>query len=94
LLSLPFLLLWEMWPVCWFIGIFLFNITMSIALVGMVKVVPDKPWFSFWLLCMWLLIWALPTLLHMNYQWMETILLIYLVLLSAWSLGVALNTEK
>ena len=94
LLSLPFLLLWEMYPVCWFIGIFLFNITMSIALVGMVKVVPDKPWFSFWLLCMWLLIWALPTLLHMNYQWMETILLIYLVLLSAWALGVALNTEK
>jgi len=94
LLSLPFLLLWEIYPVCWFIGIFLFNITMSIALVGMVKVVPDKPWFSFWLLCMWLLIWALPTLLHMNYQWMETILLIYLVLLSAWSLWVALNAEK
>ena len=94
LLSLPFLLLWEMYPVCWFIGIFLFNITMSIALVWMVKVLPDKPWFSFWLLCMWLLIWALPTLLHMDYQWMETILLIYLVLLSAWSLGVALNAEN
>jgi hypothetical protein len=30
----------------------------------------------------------------MNYQWMETVLLIYLVLLSAWSLWVALNTEK
>ena len=94
LLSLPFLLLWEIWPVCWFIGIFLFNITMSIALVGMVKVLPYKPCISFWLLCMWLLIWALPTLLHMNYQWMETILLIYLILLSAWSLWVALNAEK
>ena len=94
LLSLPFLLLWEMYPVCWFIGIFLFNINMSIALVWMVKVLPDKPWFSFWLLCMWLLIWALPTLLHMDYQWMETILLIYLILLSAWSLWVALNAEK
>ena len=94
LLSLPFLLLWEIYPVCWFIGIFLFNITMSIALVWMVKVLPDKPWFSFWLLCMWLLIWALPTLLHMDYQWMETILLIYLILLSAWSLWVALNAEK
>ncbi len=94
LLSLPFLLLWEMYPVYWFIGIFLFNITMSIALVGMVKVVPDKPWFSFWLLCMWLLIWALPTLLHMSYQWMETILLIYLVLLSAWALWVALHSSK
>ena len=94
LLSLPFLLLWEMCPICWFIGIFLFNITMSIALVGMVKVVPNKPWFSFWLLCMWLLIWALPTLLHMSYQWMETILLIYLVLLSAWALWVALNSSK
>lgn len=75
-------------------GIFLFNITMSIALVWMVKVMPNRPWFLFWLLCMWLLIWALPTLLQMNYQWMETILLIYLVLLSAWALGVALNTEK
>ena len=94
LLSLPFLLLWEMYPICWFIGIFLFNITMSIALVGMVKVIPDKPWFLFWLLCMCLLIWALPTLLHMNYQWIETILLIYLVLLSAWALWVALNAEK
>lgn len=94
LLSLPFLLLWEMYPICWFIGIFLFNITMSIALVGMVKVVPNRPWFSFWLLCMWLLVWALPTLLHMNYQWMETILLIYLVLLSAWALWIALNSEK
>jgi len=94
LLSLPFLLLWEMYPVFWFIGIFLFNITMSIALVGIVKVVPDKPWFSFWLLCIWLLIWALPTLLHISYQWMETILLIYLILLSAWALWIALNAEK
>ena len=94
LLSLPFLLLWETYPVCWFLGIFLFNITMSIALVGMVKVLPNRPWFSFWLLCMWLLIWALPTLLHMNYQWMETLLLIYLVLLSAWALWIALNVEK
>ena len=94
LLSLPFLLLWEMYPICWFIGIFLFNITMSIALVWMVKAIPNKPWFSFWLLCMWLLIWALPTLLHMDYQWMETVLLIYLILLSAWALWVALNSEK
>ncbi len=94
LLSLPFLLFWETYPVCWFIGIFLFNITMSIALVGMIKVIPDKPWFSFWLLCMWLLIWALPTLLHMNYQWMETILLIYLILISTWALGVSLNSSK
>ena len=94
LLSLPFLLLWEMYPICWFIGIFLFNITMSIALVWMVKALPNKPGFLFWLLCMWLLIWALPTLLHMDYQWMETVLLIYLVLLSAWALWVALNSEK
>lgn len=94
LLSLPFLLLWEVAPICWFIGIFLFNITMSIALVWMVKVVPNKPWFSFWLLCMWLLIWVLPTLLHMNYQWTEIVLLIYLVLLSAWALWIALNSEK
>ena len=94
LLSLPFLLLWETCPTCWFIWIFLFNITMSIAIVWMVKVVPNKPWFSFWLLCMWLLIWALPTLLHINYQWTETILLIYLVSLSAWALWIALNAEK
>ena len=94
LLSLPFLLLWEMYPICWFVGIFLFNITMSIALVWMVKALPNKPWFLFWLLCMWLLIGALPTLLHMDYQWMETVLLIYLVLLSAWALWVALNSEK
>ena len=94
LLSLPFLLLWEIVPTCWFVGIFLFNITMSIALVWMVKVIPNKPWFSFWLLCMWLLIWALPTLLHINFQWMETLLLIYLILLSAWALGVALNSSK
>ena len=94
LLSLPFLLLWEMCPICWFIGMFLFNITMSIALVWMVKALPNKPGFLFWLLCMWLLIWALPTLLHVEYQWMETILLIYLVLLSAWALWVALNSEK
>ncbi len=94
LLSLPFLLLWETAPICWFIGIFLFNITMSIALVGMVKVIPNKPWFSFWLLCMWLLIWALPSLLHVNYQWMENILLIYLILLSAGAIWIALNSEK
>ena len=94
LLSLPFLLLWEMYPICWFVGIFLFNITMSIALVWMVKALPNKPGFWFWLLCMWLLFWALPTLLHIDYQWMETILLIYLVLLSAWALWVALNSEK
>jgi hypothetical protein len=73
---------------------FLFNITMSIALVGMVKVSPNKPWFSFWLLCMWLLIWALPTLLHVNYQWLEIILLIYFILLSAWAIWVALYSEN
>lgn len=94
LLSLPFLLLWEISPICWYIWIFLFNINMSIALVAMVKVMPNNPWFLFWLLCMALLVWALPTLLHMNYQWMETILLIYFILLSAWCFWVAVNAEK
>lgn len=94
LLSLPFLLFWEISTICWFIGIFLFNINMSITLVAMIKVMPRNPWFLFWLLCMALLIWALPTLLHMNYQWLETILLIYFVLLSAWAFWVALNAEK
>jgi len=94
LLSLPFLLLWEISPICWFIGIFLFNINMSIALVAMVKVMPKNPGFLFWLLCMALLIWALPTLLHTNYQWLETILLIYFILLSAWCFWVAVNAEK
>jgi hypothetical protein len=30
----------------------------------------------------------------MNYQWMETILLIYLILLSTWALWITLNAEK
>jgi hypothetical protein len=67
---------------------------MSIALVAMVKVMPKNPGFLFWLLCIALLIWALPTLLHMNYQWLETILLIYFILLSAWCFWVAVNAEK
>jgi len=30
----------------------------------------------------------------MNYQWMETTLLIYLILLSAWALWIALDAEE
>ena len=90
-ISLPCLLLGEYWMIFWILWIFLFNITMPIAFSAMVKAVPEKSWTMFWLLCLALLIWALPKLLNMDYMWHEIVLLIYLILLSAFVLYVALR---
>lgn len=91
ILSLPFILIGEQIPAFWFIGIFLFNITMPIALVWMYQLSPKKPWIIFWLLCLALLLWALPYLLQVNFQNQETMLIIYFILLSAWCLWVGLK---
>ena len=91
ILSLPCLLLGEYWLIFWMLWIFLFNITMPIAFSAMVKAAPEKSWTMFWLLCLALLIWALPKLLNIDYIWNETILFIYLILLSAFVLYVALD---
>ena len=92
IISLPCLLLWEYWMIFWMLWIFLFNITMPIAFSAMVKSIPEKSWTMFWLLCLALLIWALPKLLNIDYMWNEIILLIYLILLSAFVLYVALRS--
>jgi len=91
ILSLACLLLWEFWMIFWMLWIFLFNITMPIAFSAMVKAEPEKSWTMFWLLCLALLIWAFPKLLNIDYMWNEIILLIYLILLSAFVLYVALR---
>jgi hypothetical protein len=65
---------------------------MPIAFSAMVKSIPEKSWTMFWLLCLALLIWALPKLLNIDYMWNEIILLIYLILLSAFVLYVALRS--
>ena len=94
LLSLPCLFFWELSPLIWMIGIFLFNITMPISFSWMVIAKPEKSWSLFWLLCLALLIGALPSLLQVDYQWNEDILLVYFILLSAFLVYSALTVLR
>ena len=91
LLSLPCLLAGEHFIILWMIWIFLFNITMSIALAALIKAMPNRWWLAFWLLCMALLIWALPSLLGMNFGDIKDILLIVLICISSVVLFVSLE---
>ena len=91
LLSLPCLLLWSHYIIFWMIGIFLFNITMSIALAWLIKVMPKRWGLAFGILCMWLLVWSVPVLLGCNFSWIMEILLIILILISSCVLYIALN---
>lgn len=92
LLSLPCLIFGEKFRILWMIGIFLFNITMSIALSALIQAFPKRQWFAFWLLCLALLIWALPSLLWITFTWSENILIFYLILLSTGALFLALHS--
>ena len=91
-LSIPCLLLGENMVVLWIVWIFLFNITMSIALAALVYVFPRRRWFAFWLLCLALLVWSLPFLLWMNFSDNRNIILTILILISVWSLFTALSS--
>ena len=91
LLSLPCLLFGGQSIVFGMIGIFLFNITMPIALIALIKAMPKRWWLAFGLLCMALLIWALPSLLWMNFVGITNILLIVLILISSLVLYFALD---
>ncbi len=91
ILSLPCLLLGEQSIICWMVWIFLFNITMSIALAALIKAMPNRWWLAFWLLCMALLVWALPSLLGINFDDIKNILLIVLIGISSVVLYVSLE---
>lgn len=91
LLSLPCLLAGEHFMILGMIWIFLFNITMSIALAALIKAMPNRWWFAFGLLCLALLIWALPSLLGVNFGWIKEELLIVLILISGLVLFVSLE---
>jgi hypothetical protein len=67
---------------------------MPIVFSAMIKLYPEKSWTMFWLLCMALLIWALPKLLGIDYMWNEIILLIYFVLLSAFVVYCSFKAMK
>jgi len=97
LLSLPCLLFGEQSIVFWMLGIFLFNITMPIALIALIKAMPKRWWLAFGLLCLALLVGALPSLLGVNFAEVTNILLIVLILISSFVLYFALdwlNVEK
>lgn len=91
LISLPCLLLWEQSVLFWLLWIFLFNITMSIALAALIKSMPNRWWFAFWLLCLSLLIWSLPSLLWINFYWYEHKLIVILILCSSLFLYITLD---
>ncbi len=94
LLSLPCLLFGEQSIVFWMIWIFLFNITMPIALIALIKAMPQRWWLAFGLLCMALLIWALPSLLGVNFAEITNILLVVLISISSLVLYFALDGLK
>lgn len=91
LLSLPCLLFGSQSIVFGMIGIFLFNITMPIALIALIKAMPKRWWLAFWLLCLALLVWALPSLLGVNFAQITNVLLIVLILISSFVLYFALD---
>jgi len=91
LLSLPCLLFGGQSIVFGIVGIFLFNITMPIALIALIKAMPKRWWLGFWLLCLALLIGALPSLLGVNFTEITNILLIVLILISSFVLYFALD---
>ena len=91
LVSLPCLLFGSQSIVCGMIGIFLFNITMPIALIALIKAMPKRWWLAFGLLCLALLIWALPSLIWINFSEITNVLLIVLILISSLVLYFALD---
>ena len=91
LLSLPCLLFGSQSIVFGMIGIFLFNITMPIALIALIKAMPKRWGLAFGLLCLALLIWALPSLLWINFAGITNILLMVLILISSFVLYFALD---
>ena len=91
LLSLPCLLFGSQSIIIWLIWIFLFNITMPIALIALIKAMPKRWWLAFGLLCLALLIWALPSLLLINFAEITNTLLILLILISSFVLYFALD---
>jgi hypothetical protein len=79
------------------IGIFLFNITMPIALIALIKAMPKRWWLAFGLLCLALLLGSLPSLLGVDFSGVVNILLVILILISSFFLYFALdclNIEK
>lgn len=91
LVSLPCLLFGSQSIVCGMIGIFLFNITMPIALIALIKAMPKRWWLAFGLLCLALLIGALPSLIWINFSEITNVLLIVLILISSLVLYFALD---
>ena len=91
LVSLPCLLFGSQSIVCGMIGIFLFNITMPIALIALIKAMPKRWWLAFGLLCLALLIGALPSLIGINFSEITNVLLIVLILISSLVLYFALD---
>jgi FSR family fosmidomycin resistance protein-like MFS transporter len=91
LLSLPCLLFGSQSIVFGMIGIFLFNITMPIALIALIKAMPKRRWLAFGLLCLALLLGSLPSLLGVDFSGIVNILLIILILISSFVLYFALD---
>ena len=91
ILSLPCLLFGSQSIVFGMIGIFLFNITMPIALIALIKAMPKRWWLAFGLLCLALLVGALPSLLGVNFTEITNVLLIVLILISSFVLYFALD---
>lgn len=91
LVSLPCLLFGSQSIVCGMIGIFLFNITMPIALIALIKAMPKRWGLAFGLLCLALLIGALPSLIGINFSEIMNVLLVVLILISSLVLYFALN---
>ena len=91
LVSLPCLLFGSQSIVCGMIGIFLFNITMPIALIALIKAMSKRWWLAFGLLCLALLIGAFPSLIGISFTEITNILLIVLILISSFVLYFALD---
>lgn len=83
LLSIPFLVFAPNIPLFAIIGVFLFNMTMSITLVALSTILPGRPAFAFGLTCLALIIGAAPTFLGYKSLFTNSFLVFAIIVASA-----------
>ncbi|MGB9762422.1 MAG: hypothetical protein ACPLW7_00165 [Minisyncoccia bacterium] len=92
ILSIPFLVFGANIPYLAIIGMFLFNITMSITLVAISNILPGRPGFAFGLNCLALILGALPAFSGLKQLLGGQLLVFTIITISSLALYYALRT--
>ncbi len=90
-LSIPFLVFGANFPATAILGMFLFNITMPVTLVGISNILPGQPGFAFGLPCFALLLGALPGFFPIRKLFADDLIIFIVILASTLSLYAGLR---